>query len=447
MDLQRFQSGNMHDELQWQDVSIHSCRILNASQQVIFLTPEELWEAKNLVVRAKDDGYRVIIVPTSVRAKLGSITDITHGKMRDLTEYKREWEDSFQFKYTDVFELSESERKIWRLSQDIMRLIEGRPRKVKKVLISETMRLQRYSYNEAVGILDSNEGHIVIKRSQLASLSIFAGTLLHELGHVRSDAADVSEEFESELTKELGTVVSRVLSQGRAPRMATANAAAAPRLGGSVKSSDQNGRPEKSTTTASVGRRQQAAGDREASEADLQRYAEDESEDVREVVAGNPETPGALLETLARDAGAMVRIAVARNPNTPLASLRYLADRVPYAVAGNPSAPGELLAQLALRTRDSQYALEQIISHQNVPIEVLEDYYFDSRWRVRLMVAQNLRATEHMLDQLARDSAPSVRRMVACHPNLSAPIREYLLNDKDKLVRAAARHASTSNGG
>src|SRR5205814_1110914 len=37
-DLKNFETGRIHDELQWTDVSLHACRILNATERVIFLT-------------------------------------------------------------------------------------------------------------------------------------------------------------------------------------------------------------------------------------------------------------------------------------------------------------------------------------------------------------------------------------------------------------------------
>jgi hypothetical protein len=80
---------------------------------------------------------------------------------------------------------------------------------VKKVLISETMRLE--GLEEAVGVWEPCEERIVIKRSQLRSLRDYAGTLLHETAHATSGAIDVSPRFEDELTTSLGTVSSNSL--------------------------------------------------------------------------------------------------------------------------------------------------------------------------------------------------------------------------------------------
>lgn len=41
-DLQNFERGTMKDELAWTDVSLHACKILNTTGEVIFLTSEQL---------------------------------------------------------------------------------------------------------------------------------------------------------------------------------------------------------------------------------------------------------------------------------------------------------------------------------------------------------------------------------------------------------------------
>lgn len=80
---------------------------------------------------------------------------------------------------------------------------------VKKVLISETMRLE--GLEEAVGVWEPMEERVVVKRSQLRSLCDYAGTLLHEAAHATSRAMDVSPRFEDELTRSLGLISSNTL--------------------------------------------------------------------------------------------------------------------------------------------------------------------------------------------------------------------------------------------
>ena len=80
-------------------------------------------------------------------------------------------------------------------------------------MISETMRKEGGSSLETVGLWVGSEGRIIIKRSQLASLESFAGTLLHEAIHAKDGVSDVSREFESCLTKLSGVLAARLLSE------------------------------------------------------------------------------------------------------------------------------------------------------------------------------------------------------------------------------------------
>lgn len=210
-DLERYQSGRWHDETQWVDVAVHACQVLNARQRVIFLTPFEFALARSFVEHAVGDGYRVVVIPDTVRAKLRNATDIGGAPIRDLDQYRREWDESFSFTFVDPEALSPAEREVFERAGAIMNLRGGRPRAVRHIAISETMRLQEGGYQEAVGLWDPAEGRIVIKRSQLASLKLFAGTLLHEAAHAVSGHPDVSPGFEEALTSELGSIASRQL--------------------------------------------------------------------------------------------------------------------------------------------------------------------------------------------------------------------------------------------
>ena len=87
-DLKNFEIGSLHDELQWIDVSQHACRILNTTEKVIFLTAEQLRLGSSLITHAQQDGYRVIVVPTSIALKLPQLKDIQGQPLRDLGEYR-----------------------------------------------------------------------------------------------------------------------------------------------------------------------------------------------------------------------------------------------------------------------------------------------------------------------------------------------------------------------
>jgi hypothetical protein len=203
-DISNFQKGSMKDELKWTDVYVHACKLLNAQQKVIFLTPNERGYAAGIITHARRDGYKIVTIPDNIRAKLKGETDYQGNPLRDLNEFVRLWNDSFEFEFVEISELTAKERKVFDQTKNIMSLIGGKPKSVKGVKISETMRLGKNGNVEVVGVWEPDSGRIVIKRSQLGSLADYAGTLLHELAHAATDAPDVSEHFEMGLTEFLG---------------------------------------------------------------------------------------------------------------------------------------------------------------------------------------------------------------------------------------------------
>ena len=213
-DLKNFETGRIHDELQWTDVSLHACRILNATEKVIFLTADQLRLGSSLIAHAQRDGYRVIVVPTSIAFRLPQLKDIQGQPIRDLGEYREEWDRSFQFTYVEPDLLLPFEQQVFALTQPLLRLL-GKPSLLTKVLavrISETMRVN-YRSEEVLGVWEPQERYIVIRRDQLRDITSYAGTLLHEATHAVTEADDGSFEFEQGLTFHLGKVAAQAIKK------------------------------------------------------------------------------------------------------------------------------------------------------------------------------------------------------------------------------------------
>lgn len=210
-DLKRFEFGDIHDELNWKDVAVHACKLLNSENDVIFLTPSELIEAKDMVNNAEEDGYKIITIPENIKEMIRGQRDLSGNPIRDLDEFRNEWNTSFKFNFVDEKDLTDKERLVFGKMENIFNLVGGMPRNVKKVLISETMRINPVSYSEATGLWEEYEQRIIIKRDQLRTLELFSGTLLHEIAHATSRASDISQEFEFELTRLLGKISAKKL--------------------------------------------------------------------------------------------------------------------------------------------------------------------------------------------------------------------------------------------
>lgn len=212
-DLKGYQDGSLHDELKWTDVSVHACKLLNSLEKVVFFTPEELMYAANMVDRAKTDGYEIVTIPENIKEKIGGMKDISGNLIRDLDQFKKEWNESFEFKFIGEKNLTPKERKIFRMTDTILSFVGGKPKKVKKIKISKTMRIDPYSFAEASGLWEESKGRIIIKREQLRSLKDYASTLLHEIAHAKSGMADISSEFEQELTSLIGLIIAKILGK------------------------------------------------------------------------------------------------------------------------------------------------------------------------------------------------------------------------------------------
>jgi len=166
---------------------------------------------------ARADGYRIIVVPEDIARALGKLTDLNGNPMTDLDAYRDAWNNSFSFSFVEPGGMTAAERAVYEQTAAIAVLAgldlaeSGAP----AILISETMRLNDTGY-PVLGVWEPHERRVVVRRDQLAGLASYAGTLLHEIGHVRSDTADGTLEFEHELTDLLGTIAALVLSDRRA---------------------------------------------------------------------------------------------------------------------------------------------------------------------------------------------------------------------------------------
>jgi len=210
-DLKDYFTGEIHDELKWIDVQEHAAKILNAAEKVVFLTSEELMDATDMVDEAKSSGNKIVTIPENLKERIEGLEDISGGTIRDLSQFSKEYEESFEFKFVDPSEFTFSEKRIFDMTDKIFAFIGGKPKVIKDIKVSETMRKELGSFVESEGLWEATTGRIIVKRDQLRSIEKYAGTLLHETAHAMSGKSDVSRDFEIELTKLLGVIISRVL--------------------------------------------------------------------------------------------------------------------------------------------------------------------------------------------------------------------------------------------
>lgn len=212
-EMAKVQQGTHADEVTWIEIAVHACKILNAAEKVLFVTGYEATQYCEMVDRAEIEECRIVTVPNNVRQALEGKTDAAGDKIRTLTVFDTEWQESFQFEFVPVSKLTPQERRIFKQHKAIAALVGGLPGHVKEVLVSETMRPNILGYGDTSGLWEDDEGRIIVKRSQLSTLARFAGTFLHEVAHAKSGCGDVDRKFELVLTQFLGQVAGHALGR------------------------------------------------------------------------------------------------------------------------------------------------------------------------------------------------------------------------------------------
>jgi hypothetical protein len=74
------------------------------------------------------------------------------------------------------------------------------------------MSVGAFSNRETLGLWDSANGWIIIKRPVLQNLESYAGILLHEALHAKYALVDVSRDFESYLTELCGKLAAKLVT-------------------------------------------------------------------------------------------------------------------------------------------------------------------------------------------------------------------------------------------
>ena len=184
-DLTRIPAGTNHDEITWLDVQEQAVRILAAKAKTVFVTSQQMFIMGATIQEARADGYKVIVIPDRLLARLSSLRDLNGNPILDISGFVQVWNASFTYDFIDPEKLNKAERAIWTILPELMRLAGDHARRVKEIRVSKTMRLDEGAY-ETEGVWDSP--NIVVKRSVLDSPRHFARVVLHEVAHASSGA-------------------------------------------------------------------------------------------------------------------------------------------------------------------------------------------------------------------------------------------------------------------
>lgn len=134
--LNRFTEGDLPIELTWKDVAIHSCKILNARENVVFMTPSQIM----LMIDDIDGSdFQVITIPENLSYSLSDMKDDTGRPIRNLETFTEEVRDSLSYKEVPSHDLNENELKVWRKRDEIMRMLGPVPACISTIKLVESI--------------------------------------------------------------------------------------------------------------------------------------------------------------------------------------------------------------------------------------------------------------------------------------------------------------------
>lgn len=196
--LESMSTGTQCDEIKWVDVAAHVVKELNASDDTVFVTPEELANSAGSTNEIlQNSGKRIVFVPESVKKKAVQASD---GEITTIRTVVEEYNHSFSYSFVGVDKLSEVELANWNKLPSLLEPL-GLSLWLENCLISEQLKEDADS---TVGVWDSELRKIIILRSQLQNEVDLFGTVIHEIIHASTGAKDVSRSFECELTEMIG---------------------------------------------------------------------------------------------------------------------------------------------------------------------------------------------------------------------------------------------------
>jgi hypothetical protein len=199
--IEKRATGEQSDEMAWIEISQMALNLMHEQKKVAYFTEEELQSSPNVSDSARSDGYQVVVITDQQKTKLETQVLTGGPQVRTMQNYVQEYNASFEYKFVELAQLTNEERRIYDFTPIILSLIGLANNRFPKIHISETMRV---TTDTTEGVWDSSIQAIVIKRTKLSSLVGYAATLLHEAGHATTGTVDATREFERVLTDYLG---------------------------------------------------------------------------------------------------------------------------------------------------------------------------------------------------------------------------------------------------
>ena len=213
LDLNSYGSGLIHDELNWKNVQLYfSKQLNNINNKVVFVSRDDYDNNVESLDELKMDGYEPVFVSKEIIESMNdqnsNNTDIT--PFSTVQQYLNDKKKNFEPIIIDFDKLTIKEIQVYEKTEKILELIGGKPKNVNNIFITEKLYKDDNSF-KTLGLWNPEKNTIYILRTQLNSISDYAGTLLHECVHAISGADDITRSFENQLTNLIGCLVNKIV--------------------------------------------------------------------------------------------------------------------------------------------------------------------------------------------------------------------------------------------
>lgn len=150
-DMENSQNTKIHDELQWKDIFIHACKILNAKKEVVFVSTHDFVNNSSTIQDIVNFSNRQVIhIPDYIEKEVSGQKYIEGNIICDVQKVITDANKKIEYMFIKFEELSESEQEVFNKTKEVINIIEIMPKFVKQIKISENMIKGVFDYGEVV---------------------------------------------------------------------------------------------------------------------------------------------------------------------------------------------------------------------------------------------------------------------------------------------------------
>ena len=122
-DLEKSTQSELHEELKWIDIAVHTCRLLNSQEKkILFVTPNEIHINTNAINHAHQEWYKIITITEDIKNKIESLEDIKGNDILCIEKFIEKINKSYKFSFIWYNQLSSKEKSIFDKRHEIIEL-------------------------------------------------------------------------------------------------------------------------------------------------------------------------------------------------------------------------------------------------------------------------------------------------------------------------------------